>query len=294
MQLLRRALHSLGERSRYVDTILEEFPRLAGEGVKELLLLGQNVNSYHDKSAGALQARPDASYSTSSPGFKKLYRLRKGGGYYFADVVADVSDLFPALCVRFTSPHSKDFPPTSWRSSLSGPTSASLCICPRRATARLHLRLLWRDGGRAPGRTVTHDGKAVRPGVHVRVRQREKTQAHRALKDDVAPATKQRRLAEVIEVFREKVQQRNVKSELGTLRVVLVDGDSRSSVKEERESKERQLVAGRNAAAAGLGDSGQERKECQWDRPLRPLPCRLPSHRHRPQLGRRLRQDLPP
>ena len=38
------------------------------------------------------------------------------------------------------------------------------------------------------------------------------------MKDDVDPATKQRRLAEVIEVFRESVQQRNCKSEMGKLR----------------------------------------------------------------------------
>ena len=72
------------------------------------------------------------------------------------------------------------------------------------------------------------------------------------MKDDVDPATKQRRLAEVIEVFREKVQQRNVKSEKGKLRVVLVEFDSRRSTKDVGESKERQLVAGRNGAAAGL------------------------------------------
>ena len=75
------------------------------------------------------------------------------------------------------------------------------------------------------------------------------------MKDDVDHATKQRRLAEVIEVFREKVQQRNVKSEKGKLRVVLVEFDSRRSTKDVGESKERQLVAGRNAAAAGLATS---------------------------------------
>ena len=72
------------------------------------------------------------------------------------------------------------------------------------------------------------------------------------MKDNVDPATKQLRLAEVIEVFREKVQQRNVKSEKGKLRVVLVEFDSRRSTKDVGESKERQLVAGRNAATAGL------------------------------------------
>ena len=94
--------------------------------------------------------------------------------------------------------------------------------------------------------------RSVRSGVRVRVLQRKKTHAHRALKDDVDHATKQLRLAEVIEVFREKVQQRNVKSEKGKLRVVLVEFDSRRSTKDVGESKERQLVAGRNAAAAGL------------------------------------------
>ena len=153
-----------------------ECRRLVGKGVKELVLLGQNVNSQHDKSAGALQARPEASCSTSSPGFDNLYRLRGGGGYYFADLVAAVSDLSPELRVRFTSPHPKDFPPpTSWRSSLGGPTSASPCTCPRRAAARFYSRLLRRDGGRAPGHTVTREGSARRPGVRVRVLQREKT-----------------------------------------------------------------------------------------------------------------------
>ena len=61
------------------------------------------------------------------------------------------------------------------------------------------------------------------------------------MKDDVDPATKQRRLAEVIEVFRENVQQRNVKSEMGKLRVVPVDDDSRRSTKDVGESKERLL-----------------------------------------------------
>ena len=48
-------------------------------------------------------------------------------------------------------------------------------------------------------------------------------------RDDVDPATKQRRLAEVIEVFRENEQQRNVKSEKGKLRFVLVEFDSRKA-----------------------------------------------------------------
>ena len=39
------------------------------------------------------------------------WTIFRGGGYYFADLFAAVSDLSPELRVRFTSPHPKDFPP---------------------------------------------------------------------------------------------------------------------------------------------------------------------------------------
>ena len=70
------------------------------------------------------------------------------------------------------------------------------------------------------------------------------------MKDDVDHATKQRRLVEVIEVFREKVQQRNVNSEKGKLRVVLVEFDSRRSTKDVGESKEK---AARRGTECGSG-----------------------------------------
>ena len=99
------------ERSREFETVVEEVRRLSGEGVKEVTLLGQNVNSYHDKSPSARLAKPDAVHSLSGCGFSNLYRLRGGSGYYFADLVAAVADVSPELRVRFTSPHPKDFPP---------------------------------------------------------------------------------------------------------------------------------------------------------------------------------------
>jgi len=37
------------ERSRKIDTILNEVQHLKDQGVKEITFLGQNVNSYHDK-----------------------------------------------------------------------------------------------------------------------------------------------------------------------------------------------------------------------------------------------------
>ena len=68
------------ERSRDPNNIVEEVTRLAGEGFKQVTLLGQNVNSY--------------SYDS----------------YDFADLVDTVSRVPAIHRIRFTSPHPKDFP----------------------------------------------------------------------------------------------------------------------------------------------------------------------------------------
>jgi tRNA A37 methylthiotransferase MiaB len=63
---------------------------------------------------------------------------------------------------------------------------------------------------------------------------RGKTHAHRTMEDDVLPEVKSRRLNEVINVFRDKVQERNNQTEVGKLRLVLVEGESKKSSPENR------------------------------------------------------------
>jgi tRNA A37 methylthiotransferase MiaB len=54
---------------------------------------------------------------------------------------------------------------------------------------------------------------------------REKTHAHRRYQDNVDPAVKSRRLAEIISTFHETAAKKN-KALIGTEQVVLIDADS--------------------------------------------------------------------
>lgn len=91
------------ERSRPVDSILQEVGALTSAGVREITLLGQNVNSYRDKSVKF------ESTVSQRPGFKTVYKPKTGGLTF--DVLLDkVADVNPEVRIRFTSPHPKDFP----------------------------------------------------------------------------------------------------------------------------------------------------------------------------------------
>lgn len=99
------------ERSRDIHSVLEEVRYLSDQGVKEITLLGQNVNSYRD-----ISEIPHAGFSVNKneethlvKGFKTIYKPKKGG-MRFADLLDRVSQVDPEIRIRFTSPHPKDFP----------------------------------------------------------------------------------------------------------------------------------------------------------------------------------------
>lgn len=68
------------ERSRSLRSVTQEIAGLVERGFKEVTLLGQNVNSYHDEE----------------------------GGFDFADLLAAVARLDSTLRVRFTTSHPQD------------------------------------------------------------------------------------------------------------------------------------------------------------------------------------------
>ena len=73
------------ERSRKPEDILSDIERLAKKGYKEIMLLGQNVNSYGND-------------------FKE-----ENKGYTFANLLEDVEKIEGIEIIRFMSPHPKDF-----------------------------------------------------------------------------------------------------------------------------------------------------------------------------------------
>jgi MiaB/RimO family radical SAM methylthiotransferase len=251
------------ERSRPLDSIVSEVQLLLEEGVKEVVLLGQNVNSYHDKSEAAVLAMPSRDYQTSNSGFSNLYKLRGGAGYYFADLVERVSDLDPELRVRFTSPHPKDYPNELLQLMAERPNvcnqlhmpaqsgSSSVLQRMRRGyTREAYLELIDTVVSKIPEVAITSDFIAGFCGeteeehldtlaLMERVQydqafmfaysMRGKTHAHRQFQDDVPEQVKSRRLQEIIDVFRTNVQQRNENREVGRLRLVLMEGESKKS-----------------------------------------------------------------
>ena len=261
------------ERSRELDSIVAEARHLyESEAVKEIVLLGQNVNSYHDRSEGAKAARPAPEgmakergfgYRTSNDGFTNMFKLRGGAGYYFADLVEAVSDISPELRVRFTSPHPKDYPPELLTLMAERPNVCNQLHMPAQSGSSTVLERMRRGYTREAYMQLIEDVRSTIPDVaissdfisgfcgetedehldtlslmeHVAYDQaymfaysmRGRTHAHRTMDDDVPEENKMRRLNEVINVFRTKIQERNDAMEVGRIRLVLVEGESKKS-----------------------------------------------------------------
>jgi tRNA A37 methylthiotransferase MiaB len=279
------------ERSREMDSIVNEARILYEENnVKEICLLGQNVNSYHDRSELAVLAKPQQQqqqqqmmmmmkeegdnsnnnkvkykegYNISNDGFSNMFRLRGGAGYYFVDLVEAVSDISPELRVRFTSPHPKDYPPELLSLMADRNNVCNHLHMPAQSGSSTVLERMRRGYTREAYIDLIDDVRTIIPDVaitsdfitgfcgeteeehqhtlslmeYVQYDQafmfaysmRGKTHAHRSMVDDVPEEIKSRRLQEIINIFRTNVQDRNNKQEVGKLRLVLVEGESRRS-----------------------------------------------------------------
>ncbi|KAL9648543.1 hypothetical protein ABK040_012657 [Willaertia magna] len=105
------------ERSRDITSILNEVKQLSKQGIKEITLLGQNVNSYCDTTPSDFitQNYPNvfdvnnSKVTEYTDGFTTIYKPKKGG-LRFTELLYEVSKIDPEMRIRYTSPHPKDYP----------------------------------------------------------------------------------------------------------------------------------------------------------------------------------------
>lgn len=239
------------ERSRPISSIVDEVKVLSEQGIRQVTLLGQNVNSYRDES---VQQYATTS-SNLSRGFSTIYKEKKGG-MRFADLLDQVSQVDDEMRIRFTSPHPKDFPDEVLQIMRERPNiceqihlpaqsgSSNVLKSMRRGhTIEDYMLLVERIRSYMPdisistdmisgfcGETEDDHQKTINLMNYVKYNyaflfkysMRGKTHAYHRMKDDVDEKTKQRRLAEVIKTYERHLPEANSKS-VGKEKLVLIE-----------------------------------------------------------------------
>ena len=246
------------ERSRTVDTVLDEVGHLYEAGVREITLLGQNVNSYHDaRSAGDRGSR-----RAYSAGFEPFVRHRKRDsqdrGVRFAELLVRVAERAPDARIRFTSPHPKDFPDDVLRAVADTPNVAKQLHLPAQSGSDAVLGTMRRGYTHAAYRALVRRARDAIPGVALSsdfiagfcgetaddhaatldllrdvnydmaflfaYSSRDRTPAARRLDDDVPDDVKKDRLSDLTRTFRAGRDALS-QSAVGETHLVLVEGE---------------------------------------------------------------------
>ena len=255
------------ERSRPMASILGEVKALSDKGVKEVVLLGQNVNGYHDTSNESAELFPTSTYK-ATPGFNNLYRSKKRDlpGARFPDLLHAIADVNSEMRVRFTSPHPKDFPLEVLSAIASRPNICSSVHLPVQSGSSSALQRMRRGYSRESFLDLVDRVRSTIPGVSISTdiiagfceeseeehedtlsllravgfdqafmyaySLRDRTHAAHTMEDNVPEPVKKRRLHEIIATYREELLRKNVAEETGQLRLVLVEGPSSKSTPE--------------------------------------------------------------
>lgn len=251
------------ERSRPVESIVREVGELWKEGVMEVMLLGQNVNSYNDVSE-VKDVEPGTNWRLSE-GFSSRCKV-KNMGLRFSDLLDHLSTKFPEMRFRYTSPHPKDFPDDLLYLMRDRYNICKSIHLPAQTGSTTVLERMRRGYTREAYLELVQKIRSIIPDVGISsdficgfcgeteeehadtlslVRavgydmaymfaysMREKTHAHRNYTDDVPDSIKQRRLTELIEAFRESTGQ-CFDSQVGTVQLVLVEGPNRRNPEKE-------------------------------------------------------------
>ncbi|KAM7542667.1 hypothetical protein Aperf_G00000015570 [Anoplocephala perfoliata] len=246
------------ERSRPLTSIIDELQHLSSEGVKEVVLLGQNVNSYRDTSdVNSCSSTAD----TLAPGFKTVYRP-KVGGYRFINLLDAASSVDPNMRIRFTSPHPKDFNIDVLQLIAERPNICSQLHLPAQSGSSVILKRMQRGYTREAYLELVERAKSIIPNVSISSdfiagfcgeteadhRQtlslidqvsyaygfcfpfslRNKTRAYHRLEDNIPQEVKSSRHNELKQALRAAAYRFN-QSLIGTIQLVLVESVSKRS-----------------------------------------------------------------
>lgn len=218
------------ERSLPLKLLVEDVEKLVDQGFKEVVLLGQTVNSYRDNGAD------------------------------FGDLLYAVGDVNGLERVRFTSPHPADATDSMIDAMASSPSVCKHLHLPlqsgstevlermrRTYTAEAYRNLVSKLRERIPDIAITTDiivgfcGETDAEFMETyqmmadirydsafmfKYSEREGTLAHKAFPDDVSETVKGERLRRIIEL-QEKISAEINKDTLGDTLAVLVEGESR-------------------------------------------------------------------
>ncbi len=220
------------ERSRPMESILDELKRLRDQGYKEVTLLGQNVNSY------------------------------KHGSVDFTRLMDKASRVDPEMRLRFSSPHPKDFPEDLLHLIAERPNLCNYIHIPAQSGNNDVLKRMRRPYTREQYIDLAQRMKEIIPGVTLstdiitgfcgeteaenedtllligEVRyslaymfaysERGRTLAQRKFEDNVPEKVKKRRLSEIIKL-QMGIQEELNNEEIGRRHLVLVEGTSKRS-----------------------------------------------------------------
>eukprot|EP01120_Amphizonella_sp_Union-15-10_P009741 TRINITY_DN3761_c0_g1_i1.p1 TRINITY_DN3761_c0_g1~~TRINITY_DN3761_c0_g1_i1.p1 ORF type:complete len:557 (+),score=89.68 TRINITY_DN3761_c0_g1_i1:35-1705(+) len=249
------------ERSRNPSSIEDEIRSLSDQGYKEVVLLGQNVNSYNNTE----EITETSNLAKMAKSFSTVYKAPTVG-ISFTKLMDRVSKINPEMRIRFTSPHPKDFPdellwlikerPNICKSIHMPAQSGSSTVLSRMRrgyTREAYLDLINRTREIIPSISISSDFitgfcgeteeehedtlKLLREVEYdyaymFAYSLREKTHAHRTLQDDVPTEVKNRRLNEIVSAFYEISENKNRRNEIKKLHLALVEGKSKKSDKE--------------------------------------------------------------
>ena len=223
------------ERSRPLESILNEICQLYDQGYKEITLLGQNVNSYKD------------------------------GNNTFSTLMDKSSLLYPEIRFRFSSPHPKDFPDELLYLIEERPNLCNYIHIPAQAGSDSMLERMRRPYTRDQYLQLIKKMKVIIPNLSLSTdiiagfcgeteeehqqtlslmreveydlaymfaySERERTLAYRKFEDDISEEIKKRRLSEIISQ-QMSIQHRRNQNEIGQRHLVLVEGTSKRSAQQ--------------------------------------------------------------